>query len=262
MFPRLLFFALLFFASTVYGQKKAFHLGAIANFSSPWIINQNNFGTLDGFNNPFARGSELDYGVTLGGGFGMIGGYNISKRHGLEFALYYDFAGQKYKGQIYQDDNLSLNFPVDVSRSVKLNYIKLPLMYKWELVPKRRSMSKKMNYYFSVGPQIAYLISVYEEVDIDNPNIGNNLAGIGESDKFRKLDIGVILNNGIQYRINKNVYFFTSLNLYVGLIDINGKVIRELDYFSNNDVKYRPSHSFNVALSVGVQYVFVSGGYY
>lgn len=262
MYSRLLFFALLFAITSAFGQKKAFHMGMMANFSSPWIINQNNFGTLDGFNNPFARGSELDYKVTLGGGVGIIGGYNVSKRHGFEFALHYDFCGQKYKGVIYQEDNMSSNFPVDVTREVKLNYIKLPLMYKWELVPKRRSMTKKMNYYFSVGPQIAYLISVYEEVGIDYPGIGNNLAGVPESDKFRKFDIGAVLNNGIQYRLNKNVYFFTSLNLYVGLIDINGKVIRDLDYFSNNDVKYRPSHSFNAALSFGFQYLFVSRGYY
>lgn len=262
MFPRLLYFAAIFIATSAFGQEKAFHVGAMANFSSPWIINQNNFGTLDGFNNPFARGAELDYKITLGGGIGVIGGYNISKRHGIEAALYYDFAGQKYKGTVYQDDNMSSNFPVEVTREVKLNYMKLPLLYKWELVPKRRSLSKKFNYFLSVGPQIAYLISVYETVDIEDPSIGNNLSGVPESDKFRKFDVGAMLNNGFQYRINKNVYFFSSLNMYVGLIDLNGSVIRELDYYSKNDVGYKPSHSFNIALSFGVQYLFVSKGYY
>ena len=262
MFVRLIFFSALLISFFNASAQKAFHLGGMANFSSPWIINQNNFGTLDGFNNPFARGSELDYNITLGGGFGVVGGYNISQRHGISFALFYDKCGQKYHGKVYQDDNMSSNFPVNVTRNVKLNYLKLPILYKFELVPKRRSMTKKVNYFMEIGPQVSYLLSVYEGINIDYPGIGNNLAGIPESDKFRKIDAGLAINNGIQYRFNKNVYMSTSLNLYFGLLDINGKVIRDLDYFSNNDVKYRPSHSFNVALNLGVHYLFVSKAYY
>lgn len=70
------------------------------------------------------------------------------------------------------------------------------------------------------------------------------------------------INNGIQYRLNKNVYLSTSLNLYVGLIDINGKVIRDLDYYSNNDVKYKPSHSFNPSINFGLHYLFIPREYY
>lgn len=262
MFLRLLLFCLFIFQFfNVFSQEKAFHLGASGHFSSPWIINQNNFGTLDGFNNPFARGSELDYSITLGGGFGVVAGYNITKRHGIEMALYYDKCGQKYHGDVYQDQNSS-NFPVEVNRNVKLNYIKLPLLYKFELVPKRRSFTKKVNYYFTTGPQVSYLLSVYEDVKIAYPGIGNNLAGIPESEKFRKWDIGWAINNGVQYRLNKNVYLNTSLNLYFGLVDINGKTIRDIDYYSNNDIKYRPSHSFNAAVNVGIHYIFVEKGYY
>ncbi len=219
MFLRLLLFSILmlnFFESEA--QSKAFHFGASAHLGNPWIVNQNNFGTLDGFNNPFARRSELDYSITMGGGFGIVGGYNISKRHGVQASLFYDLCGQKYKGLIYQEDNMSSNFPVDVKRSVKLNYIKLPIVYKFELVPKRRSLSKKINYFFEVGPQFAYLVSVYEDVDIDYPGIGNNLAGVPESDKFRNIDIGMTINNGMKYRFNKNLFLSTSLNLYFGLI--------------------------------------------
>lgn len=262
MFLRLVLFSLLIINFFHSNAQKAFHFGAMANFSNPWILNQNNFGTLDGFNNTFARGSELDYTITLGGGFGVIGGYNISKRHGIEFALFYDKCGQKYHGNIYQETNMSTNFPVEVKRNVKLNYLKLPILYKFELVPKRRSMTKKVNYFFEVGPQVAYLLSVYEDVVIDYPGIPNNLAGVPESDKFRKVDVGLAINNGIQYHLNKNLFFSTSLNLYFGLIDINGKVIRDLDYFSNNDVKYRPSTSFNAAINFGIHYLFVSPEYY
>lgn len=263
MFLRLIFFSVLiltFFHTEA--QEKAFHFGAAAHLGNPWIINQNNFGTLDGFNNSFARSSELDYSITVGGGFGIVGGYNISKRHGIQASLFYDKCGQKYKGIVFQEDNMSSNFPVDVTRNVKLNYIKLPIVYKFELVPKRRSLSKKFNYFFEVGPQFAYLVSVYEDVKIDFPGIGNNLAGVPESDKFRNIDIGMAINNGVQYRLNKNLYMSASLNFYVGLLDLNGEAIRELEYYSKNDLKYRPSHSFNAALRFGVHYLFVSRGYY
>jgi hypothetical protein len=262
MFLRLIFFSILLIIFFDAHTQVGFHFGGMANFSNTWIINQNNFGTLDGFNNPFARRSELDYAITFGGGFGIIGGYNISKRHGIQLGLYYDKCGQKYFGDVFQNTNMSTNFPVEVKRNVKLNYLKLPILYKFELVPKRRSISKKVNYFFEIGPQVAFLLSVYEEVAIDFRGIRNNLLGVPESDKFRKVDIGMAINNGIQYRINKNIYMSTSLNLYFGLIDINGKVIRDLDYFSNNDVKYRPSHSFNASLNVGVHYLFGSKDFY
>jgi hypothetical protein len=157
---------------------------------------------------------------------------------------------------------MSTNYPVEVKRNVKLNYIKLPLLYKFELVPKRRSLTKKVNYFFELGPQVAYLLSVYEGIDIAEPGIPNNIAGVPESDKFRKIDVGMAINNGIQVRLNKNVYLSTSLNMYVGLIDINGKVIRDLEYYSNNDVEYKPSHSFNAAINLGFHYLFVSREFY
>lgn len=264
MLLRLLpFFCFLFFLFQTKAQSKGFHLGASANFTSTWIINQNNFGTLDGFNNRFAQGSELDYTITLGGGLGIDAGYNFSRRHGIQASLIYDKCGQKYHGTIYQEtEDRSDNFPVEVKRNVKLNYIKLPLLYKFELVPKRRSLSKKINYYFAVGPQIGALLSVYEEVKIDYPGIPNNLAGVPESEKFRNIDVGLVLQNGLQYRVNKNTYLNAALNLYVGLIDINGATIRDLAYFSDNDVDYKPSHNFHASLNVGIHYLFVSKGYY
>lgn len=254
-----------FFTFSLLAQEKAFHIGGFGNFSSCWIINQNNFGTLDGFNNNFAKRSELDYALTFGGGMGVMAGYNISKRHGVEVGLYFDKAGQKYNDDIGQDNYTTSPTSIDyvnVKRNVKLSYIKLPVLYKFELVPKRRSLSKTVNYYFEVGPQFAYLLSVYEKVQIADPNIGNNLSGVPESEKFRKTDAGLAINNGVQIRINKNIYCNAALNLYFGLVDINGKTIKDLEYFSKNDVAYRQSNNFTAAINVGIHYLFVSRGYY
>ena len=67
MFLRLVFFSALIMCFFNTKAQKAFHFGGMANFSNSWILNQNNFGTLDGFNNTFARRSELDYSITIGG---------------------------------------------------------------------------------------------------------------------------------------------------------------------------------------------------
>ena len=262
MFLRVMFFgAILFSFFTLKAQSKAFHIGGGLKVSSSWILNQNNYGTLDGFNNIFARRSELDYATTLGGGAGVVGGYFFTKKHSIEAGLYFDKAGQKYKDEIFQDI-ASTNYRVEVKRNVKLNYIKIPVLYTFNLVNERRSVFEYVNYYFSVGPQFSALVSVYETVDIEDPAIGNNLGEVPESEKFRNIDIGLTFNNGVRFRVSKQLYFNVGVDVYVGLIDINGKTIRDLAYFSKNDVEYKPSHNFNVGLNAGIHYIFTSNSYY
>lgn len=249
----------------VFAQEKALHIGFAGVFSSNWIINQNNFGTLDGFNNDFAKRSELDYALTFGGGAGIDVGYNISVRHGIQSGIYVIKQGQRYKDEIGQENYTTTPTSIDyieVKRNVKLNYARIPVLYKFELVPKRRTQRSPVNYYMSVGPELGFLFGVYEQVKIADPNIGNNLSGVVESEKFRKFDVGLSINNGVQIRLNKNIYFNTGLHLYFGLIDINGKKIKDLEYFSKNDVKYKPSHNFMANINVGIHYLFVSKGYY
>lgn len=265
IFTFILFGIFLGIFQNVLAQEKAFHIGLAGVFSNNWILNQNNFGTLDGFNNNFAKRSELDYALTFGGGAGIDVGYNISNRHGIQSGVYILKQGQRYKDEIGQENYTTTPTSIDyieVKRNVKLNYAKIPVLYKFELVPKRRSIKNVVNYYMSIGPEIGFLFGVYEKVQIADSNIQNNLSGVRESEKFRKFDAGLSLNNGVQIHLNKNVYFNTGLHLYFGLLDINGKTIKDLEYFSKNDVKYKPSHNFNASINVGIHYLFVSKGYY
>lgn len=242
-------------------QEKAFHIGLAGVFSSNWILNQNNFGTLDGFNNSLVKRSELDYEFTFGGGGGIDFGYNFSNRHGIQSGLYIIKQGQKYKDEMGQEIGSSLKY-VEVKRNIRLNYIKIPILYKFELLSKRGNSYKKVNYFFSLGPEVGILYKVNETVEIADPTIENNIEGVKDSDKFKPIDIGFSINNGINIRANKNLYFSTSINLCIGLMDINGKTIKDLEYFSKNDVKYKPSHNFNASINVGIHYLFVSRGYY
>lgn len=262
MLVRVVFFTVILFSIfDLSAQDKAFHIGGGAKFANSWILNQNNFGTLDGFNNVYAKRSELDYKLTFGGGAGIVAGYFFTKRHSVDLALYFDKAGQKYEDNIYQDIG-STNYAVNVKRNVKLTYVKIPVLYTFNLVNDRRTVFEYVNYYFSVGPQVAFLATVYETVKIDDPDIKNNLANVPKSEKFRKFDIGLTFNNGMRYRINKQLYLNLGVDIYVGLIDINGKTIRKLEYYSKNDVKYSPSHNFNVALNAGVHYIITPKAYY
>lgn len=251
------FFSIVFFIQA----QEGFHIGAKASFSTPFIINQNNFGTLDGFNNQFAKKSELGYKIAVGGNFGMAAGYNFSDHYGFQFELLLDKMGQKYAGDIKQDVG-STNFDVLVKRKVNLLYLNLPLLFKYEAKTRKMGRKKKIKYYLTVGPQVGFLLSVYETVEIDNPDIPNNLANIQEREKFQSIDFGLAINNGVNIYFNRWVYLNAGLDLYFGLVDINGNSIKDLGYFSDNDVEYKPSHNFRPALNVGVHYLLTQRKFY
>lgn len=261
MYSKFIASILFFFVFSIAQAQKDFHLGVTASFSTPFIINQNNFGTLDGFNNEFARTSELDYRVALGGTFGVSMGYNFTEKYGLQWELLIDKLGQKYDGIVKQDIGAT-NYDVLVKRQLNLIYVNFPLLFKFEGKNVLGVGKKKLKYYLTAGPQIGALLSVYEVVEIADATIPNNKGNIQEREKFRNLDFGLAVNNGILFYWQRNMYFNASFNLYFGLLDINGKTIRDLEYFSNNDVSYKPSHNFRPAINVGYHYIFTTRRFY
>src|ERR1035437_9491839 len=87
--------------------QKGFHVGLGGNFNSVWIVNQNAYG------NP-----EYDYKLDLGGGGGLVLGYNLTNHFGFEGAVMSSKQGQKYVNH----DNATL------TRDVNLHYIAIPVL--------------------------------------------------------------------------------------------------------------------------------------
>mgnify|MGYP002374611890 CR=1 FL=1 len=80
-----------------------------------------------------------------------------------------------------------------------------------------------------------------------------------QAEKFKTFDMGIALQIGAEVYATNNLYFDLGLSGYAGILDINGKVLKTLGWFSHNDVKYQHSRNANVGLMVGVHYLFGRG---
>ncbi|MGB1247806.1 MAG: outer membrane beta-barrel protein, partial [Chitinophagales bacterium] len=207
----------------------------------------------------YARGSELDYQLTFGYTFGASLGYNFTNSIGLQAEFNVDKAGQKYKDGIAYEVPGGVEY-VDVFRDVDLHYFQIPLLFMYQPYKKRFGYTKKIRFYFGVGPQFGFLLSAKENIEIDREGVDNNLAGVQPKDKFSTIDMGLAANTGLNMFLgrSKNIYVNLGVNMYLGLTDINGKTIKDLNYYSDNDVKYQSSRIFRGGLNVGIHYMITN----
>lgn len=106
-------------------QKNTWYIGAGGNFNSSWIVDQNTYGEPK-LNAIFTPGYEGNLNV----------GVDFSDYLGLKMELGYAFMGQKYNGTQYDST---------VSRTIKLNYLLLPVMMKF------RTGGKVTKFYLMAG---------------------------------------------------------------------------------------------------------------
>jgi hypothetical protein len=245
-------------------MRKGLHIGAVGSFNSVWITNQNNYGTLNEFNEQIVRQSEMDYLFTWGGNVGVELGYNFHKRWGIQIEPSFAWAGQKYDddflGPVAKSDATSpIHVPetryVNVQRTVRLNYFQLPLMLKFQT-----RLDDRTNFFVMVGPQVGFLTSATEEVKV-NYNVYDALRFTADQ-KFQKIDVGLALNLGLDIYPTDWLYISVGLPTYVGLTDINGNVLKKLEWYSKNDLNYQKSKNFRIGLQLGAHYFFNrEGGY-
>lgn len=251
---------ILLFTTTGFAQQ-GFHLGLSGTFNSTWILNQNNYGTLAPFRDPVVRGSEMAYKYTWGGNFGGVVGHNFTEHWGIQAEVQFNITGQKY------DDNFSgpATIPegsfgapgtrVNVKRSISLGYIQIPLMGKYI------SGGKKVKFFACLGPQIGLRTGAKETVKIaDYTYLPDSLA-FSPSEKFKTFDVGITAQAGVEIYASRNVYFDIGLSSYLGLLDINGKVLKTLDWYSKNDVSYQSSRNFRAGLMAGVHFLIPVGSW-
>lgn len=241
--------------------QKGFHVGVSGTFSSTWILNQNNYGTLAPFKQSYVKQSEMDYTLTWGGKSGVVLGYQFDKNFGLKAEVQYNVTGQKYEDNFegpatvpVGTDSVTLGSAstrVNVKRSIKLQYIQIPIMFK-ALVGGKRD---KVKFLFCIGPQIGIRTYASEEVKVgDIPY--DNLA-FKPAQKFKPVDVGLAMQTGIEIYALPYLFIDVALSAYGGLNDLNGKVMKDLEWYSKNDVKYQKSYNFCAGLLVGVHYIFV-----
>ena len=56
----------------------------------------------------------------------------------------------------------------------------------------------------------------------------------------------------MRIKLHDVVYLTAGLHLYYGFLDVNGKAIKDLEWFSKNDISYRRSDNFRGGIQLGV----------
>ncbi len=238
--------------------QKGFHIGASGTFSFTFIYTQNNYGTLAPFSIPVVRGSEMNYKLTYGGRGGIVVGYNFKHNWGLQAEVQYLSTGQDYEDNFTGPATIpgytfgAKGGRVNVKRSIRLSYIRIPIMAKY--ISNGGHVAK---FYCALGPELGIRLAAKEEVKIaDHPY--DELA-LSPKQKFQPIDIGVALQLGTEIYANDHLYFDIGLSSVIGAFDINGSALKKLDWYSKNDVNYQKSFITNVGLVAGVHYVFGIG---
>ena len=259
-------------------MRTGFHMGVQGSVNSTWILNQNNYNTLNLFSIPIVRQSEMDYVFTWGGHVGVEFAYSFHKHWGVEFHPSVSWAGQTYDdnftGPVAAIQNASGNYVpdpnvqnvsnyysasyryVNVRREVKFNYVQFPLFLKFQT-----TIGEIANYYAMIGPQLNYREHASENIWV-NYHLYNFPNELSVDQKFQKLDIGLALNTGVDIYANSWLYFNIGLSTFVAMNDLNGDALKHIDWYSKNDVTYQSSRNFYLGLNAGVHFYMGRKNYY
>lgn len=254
MYRFLLFLLLISSSSRIFSQK-GFHTGVSGTFNSTWIIDQNNTGTLRAFKDPAVRISEMAYKKTWGGNGGIVLGYNFHKSWGIQAELQYNFTGQLYRDSFMGPVTIPEGTygaggkRVDVQRDIYLQYLQVPLLIKY------MSKGKTIKFFAGLGPQFGFRMAAAEEVRIAGHVYLPDSLAFSAKEKFRFFDAGVALQSGIQVYPVRFLYIDLGVSVYYGFTDINGKVMKNPDWYKEKG--YHASRNFRAGMMLGVHFLFL-----
>ncbi len=233
------------FAGSLQAQKQLY-FGLAGTGLSSVITNQNNYGL------PF----EMDYAVTFGGSGNVNVGFDFNKNLGLKLEIGFAKLGQKYADTRMENDT---NYKY--ARNIKLNYLQIPLMFKYQ------SNGEVARFYFMVGPQFNFLLSakqVYTKQDLsydDYITVANKPVKIGEetiTDRFNSFHVMARFDLGVDIHVATNLFLNVGLTMAYGLTDINATDWQ--NPLKNTDYDYNPSHNIYGGVNFGINYMLPIGG--
>ncbi|MCB9033532.1 MAG: PorT family protein [Chitinophagales bacterium] len=165
-----------------YDINKGFHFGALlglhTNFMDKNVIAEEQ------------QVSSFDNKIDFGKAFGVNIGYDFSSRYGFQTEIQYNEAGKTFM------DN-SNGSPI--KKEVNLNYLKVPLLFKYKISYINNYNSKPIVLNFLAGPQASFLIGKSYEVDGKE----NNLDMIN----YSKTNVGFAGGVDIDLYMKRNFYF-------------------------------------------------------
>lgn len=234
-----IFFLYFMLLTNLLQAQKGLHAGFKSGISSAWILNQNNYRTLEDY--PDIAKSELAYKLKFGYNFGGVIGYNFNNSYGFQTELLYEQTGQNY-----EDNFRPQAGPLNAIRQIDLTYFAIPVLFKYTSKNKEHVRA-----YVLAGPQFGMLLKAKEKVLLNGVEKADNLTA---SEKFRTFDGGFALGAGVDVFFMKNFYISFGMFNYVGLSDINSDRVR--NFISKNDNTYQGSKNFRTGLNLGLHYLF------
>lgn len=121
--------------SAAFGQMGV-HFGVQGQYNSIWIQNQNNY-----------QMSEMDYEYKFGALGGVEFGYNWANNFGMQIEVNYAQMGEDYEdimrefSEVENPLNPGNNLKVLTTRSIDLNYLQVPVMFKYMQGEKRMRLN-------------------------------------------------------------------------------------------------------------------------
>ena len=250
----LVFFA---FWALLLAAQKGWDLGVSGTFMNTYIWRQNNYGTLQPFQIPVVRASEMNYKASWGEQGGFEVGYNFDRQWGIKMGVQYCSTGQDYEDNfegpaIIPEGTFGAGGArVNVQRTIRLGYVMIPIMAKFKT--KKARVAK---FFGCLGPQIGIRTAAYEQVKIAGYVYLPDSLNYPTNEKFQRIDAGVAVQFGVDLYATKRLYFEVGLSGYCAFTDLNGQVLQNLGWYDKNHISYQQSHNTTAGLQIGIHYVF------
>ncbi len=115
----------------------------------------------------------------------------------------------------------------NTSHTRRLDYIVMPIMFQFELLPK---------FYVEAGPQLGFLVS-----NKDKTSKGNMSVTVSDSDSYNPFDLNIVFGLGV--KLNRG--FAITGRYFTGMTDINKS--GQTTFKSDNKLR-------NTGFQIGIQY--------
>lgn len=208
---------------------EGFHAGLNIGGNNTWILHQYVYDSTS---------LEHDFKATFGFSGGLALGYNFSHGMGIQTEVYYSSQGQNYEERDY-------GFGFVVGKSIKLNYIQIPVYFKFT------GGEAPAKFFVMVGPQFGLLSS--SEIKITT-SFGD--TSVTDKKHFQSSDISISLGTGVDISVSDNAYISAGMRFSYGLMDINGPDDRKSFTHGTTSYPYKASTNALAGLFVGFHYLF------
>lgn len=225
-------------------EENILSIGVYGLVSSPFILNQNNYESLNEC--PSVDGSDLAYDLSLKSGFSAKISYSWKKQWGISTGVEYLAKGQNYADD-FRPGGICPGI-YSVKRKVKLNYLTFPIYFQFN-----KGISPKFEYIFDLGLYAAILANGKEFVNSG----GKDLSNIDPiSVKFKTFDFGIDFLNTIEYKATRNISVSAAFRVNYSFLDINGATVKNNPWFTSTMKDYKKSSNLLLGLQIGARYKF------